>query len=75
MRCRKCDEAAGDSMPKRTQTARWTIWKFNDDTDDVWFDQVGDAGGIIVHVVPRPSGSEALVAECIGDAVKEYSKA
>ena len=45
------------------------------DTDDVRFDQVGDAGGIIVHVVPRPSGSEALVAECIGDAVSQYTKA
>ena len=50
-------------------------WKFRDDTDDVWFDQVGDAGGIILHVVLRSSRGEALVAECIGDAVKEYSKA
>ena len=30
---------------------------------------------IILHVVLRPSRGEALVAECIGDAVKEYSKA
>ena len=98
VRCRKCDEAAGDSMTELAQNSLWTRtgpdgalgelhfldvsasfclhkWKFKDDSDDVYFDPVGDAGVIILHVVLRPSRGEALVAECIGDAVKEYSKA